>query len=60
MDDRCSCSKIIDLYDCSGYIVKYTYTFKNGVQLPKEEIVEVRMTAEDFKNEILKHRSGNI
>lgn len=60
MDDRCSCSKIIDLYDCGGYIVKYTYTFKDGVRLPKEEIVEVKMSAEDFKNEMLKHRSGSI
>ena len=60
MDDRCSCSKIVDLYDCSGYIVKYTYTVKDGVQLPKEEIVEVKMSAEDFRNEMLKYRIGNI
>lgn len=60
MDDRCSCSKIVDLYDCSGYIVKYTYTVKNGVQLPKEKIVEVKMSAEDFRNEMLKYRIGNI
>lgn len=60
MDDRCSCSKIINLYDFSVYIVKYTYTFKDGVRLPEEEIVEVKMSEEDFKNEMLKYRIGNI
>lgn len=59
-DDRSYCSKIIDLYDCSEYIVCYTYSFKDGVQLPEVEIVEVRMEAEAFKEEMLKHRSQNV
>ncbi len=60
MDDRSSCSKIVDLYDCSEYIVRYTYSFKDGVQLPEAEVVEVKMEAEAFKEEMLKHRSQNV
>ena len=59
-DDKCSCSKIIDLYECSDYTVKYTYTFKDGKKLDEKEIVEVKMKAEEFKAEILKYRSENI
>lgn len=58
--DRSFCSKIIDLYDCSEYIVRYTYSFKDGVQLPEAEVVEVKMAAEAFKEEMLKYRIGNI
>lgn len=60
MDDRSSCSKIVNLYDCSGYIVRYTYSFKDGVQLPEAEVVEVKMEAEAFKEEMLKHSRRNV
>lgn len=59
-DDKCSCSKIVNLYDCSNYTVKYTYIFKDGKELPGKEIVEVKMDAEDFKAEMIKYRLTNI
>ena len=60
MDDRCSCSKIVDLYDCSDYTVVYTYIFKNGQPLNEKEVVEISMTAEEFKQEMIKYKSENI
>ncbi len=60
MDDRGSCSKIVDLYECSDYTVVYTYTYKDGQPLAEKEVVEVKMDAEAFKAEMLKYRRENI
>lgn len=59
-DDRSSCSKIVNLYDCKDYTVKYKYIFKNGKVLSKEEVVKEKMDAEEFKAEMLKYRTENI
>ena len=60
MDDRCSCSKIVDLYDCSDYTVVYTYIFKDGQKLDEKEVVEIEMTADEFKKEMIKYKAKNI
>lgn len=59
-DDKYSCSKIVDLYDCSDYTVIYTYSVKDGKKLDEPLIEEVVMTAEDFLQERLKYRLTKI
>ena len=59
-DEKYSCSKIVDLYDCSDYTVVYTYTFKDGKKLDEPYVEEVKMTAEDFQQERLKYRLTKI
>ena len=58
--DKCSSSKIIHLSDCTGFIVKYTYTVKNGEKLSKELIKESNMTSNEFKSEMIKYHDENI
>ena len=60
MDDRCSCSKIVDIHECSKLTVRYTYSVKNGTPLTEKEVVEVDMEPEDFTSEMLKYRIGRI
>lgn len=59
-DDKYSCSKIVDLYDCSDYTVVYTYSVKDGKKLDEPLVEEVVMTAEDFLQERLKYRLTKI
>ena len=58
--DGCTCGKIVDLYECGEYKIKYTYKYKDGKELQGEESVEVKMQAESFKEEMLKHRVSNV
>lgn len=58
--DRSSISKIVNIYECSRLMVRYAYTVKNGCRLAEKEIVEVDFEPEAFKEEMLKHRIGNI
>ena len=58
--DRGASSKIIHLSDCTGFIVKYTYTVKDGCKLTEELIEEVNMTSEEFKNEMIRHNGMKI
>lgn len=55
------CSKIVDIHDCEKLIVRYTYrVFKGEDLLRNKKVVEVTMSPEDFKAEMLKHRLANI
>ena len=58
--DRGASSKIIHLSDCTGFIVKYTYTVKDGRKLAEKLIEEVNMTSEEFKNEMIRHKDDYI
>ncbi len=59
-DDKYSCSKIVNLYDCSEYTIIYTYTWKNGKKLEEPLVEEKRVSAEVFKEEMIKYRKSNI
>ncbi|MBQ2745694.1 MAG: hypothetical protein IJF37_08815 [Lachnospiraceae bacterium] len=58
--DQGASSKIIHLSDCTGFIVEYKYTVKDGKVLEKKLVEEVRMNAEEFKAEMIKHRPENV
>ena len=60
MDDKCSCSKIVDLYDCTDFTVVYTYIYRDGKELEEEIVEEVKVEAEEFKELMLKYRDENI
>lgn len=55
-------SKIININDCDKLMVKYTYRVFEGQYFfrPNKKEVEVIMTPEEFKAEMLKHRLSNI
>ena len=59
-DDKYSCSKIVNLYECSEYTIVYTYVFKNGKKLEEPLIEEKQVSAEEFKKEMIKYRKTNI
>ena len=58
--DQGASSKIIHLSDCTGFIVEYKYTVKDGKVLEEKLVEEVRMNAEEFKAEMIKHRPENV
>ena len=60
MDDRCSCSKIVDLFDCTDFTVVYTYTNKDGKKLDEVIVEEVKVEAEEFKMLMLKYKYENL
>ena len=60
MDDRCSCSKIVDLFDCTDFTVVYTYTYKDSKKLDEVIVEEVKVEAEEFKSLMLQYRDENI
>ena len=59
-DDKYSCSKIVDLYECSEYTIVYTYVFRDGKKLEKPLIEEKQVSAEEFKEKMIKYRKNNI
>ncbi len=59
-DDKYSCSKIVNLYDCSEYTIIYTYTWKNGKKLEEPLVEEKKVSAEEFKEEMIKYRKSNV
>ena len=59
-DDKYSCSKIVDLYECSEYTIVYTYVFRDGKKLEEPLIEEKRVSAEEFKEKMIKYRKNNI
>lgn len=59
-DDKYSCSKIVDLHDCSEYTVIFTYVFKDGKKLEEPLIEEKMVSVEEFKEEMIKYRKSNI
>ena len=58
--DQGASSKIIHLSDCTGFIVEYKYTVKDGKVLEEKLVEEVRMNAEEFKAEMIKYRRENV
>lgn len=59
-DDKYSCSKIVNLCDCSEYTVIFTYEYKDGKKLEKPLVEEKQVMAEEFKEEMIKYRKDNI
>lgn len=55
-------AKIVNINDCDKLRVKYTYKVYEGQYFfrPNKKEVEVIMTPEEFKAEMLKHRLSNI
>lgn len=56
------CAKTLDIHDCEKLKVIYTYKIVQGQFLfrPNTKEVEVEMTPEEFKAEMLKYRFSNI
>lgn len=59
-DDKCFCSKIVDIRDCSEFTVVREYKRKDGVDYEKPLIEEDVVTAEEFKKIMVSYRKQNI
>lgn len=59
-DDKYSCSKIVNINECSNYTIVFTYWVKNGEKLEQPLIEEKEVTAEEFKEQMIKYRKSNI
>ncbi len=59
-DDKYSCSKIVNIKECSDYTIVFTYLVKDGEKLEEPLIEEKEVTAEEFKKYMLEYRKQNI
>ncbi len=59
-DDKYSCSKIVNINECSNYTIVFTYIVKDGEKLEQPLIEEKEVTAEELKEQMIKYRKSNI
>ncbi len=59
-DDKYSCSKIVNINECSDYMIVFTYLVKDGEKLNEPLIKEKEVPVGEFKEQMIKYRKSNI